>query len=106
MDRTTAERIMKKACEDYGVTYRQDTPEDSVYQTANDLLYQPVWDTYNAFRDEKGFGPCKNKQAPAELLSSSWCAVRAAHNQFSITSTLLKGARGQTPTWFLRMEAT
>ena len=32
MDRTTAERIIKKACEDYGVTYRQDTPEDSIYQ--------------------------------------------------------------------------
>ena len=32
MDRTTAERIMKKACEDFGVPYRQDTPEDSVYQ--------------------------------------------------------------------------
>ena len=32
MDRTTAERIMKEACERHGVTYRQDTPEDSVYQ--------------------------------------------------------------------------
>ena len=32
MDRTTAERIMMKACEDFGVLYRQDTPEDSFYQ--------------------------------------------------------------------------
>ena len=32
MDRTTAERIMKEACERHGVTYRQDTPEDSIYQ--------------------------------------------------------------------------